>query len=109
MSYITTFDMVFWVNVLLGAAMALLQLVFVGKIAKAIIAMFKRYDKKPVVAVIAVSVLFTAASLAVLVWSLMTSVEGTMTATFWYVVVAAIFHKAFARHNTRLIMRALSN
>lgn len=103
MSYITTFDTVFWVNILLAVTAVIFHLITAKHTVHFMVNILS--SKNKAIALIGVATTYLALTVALLVWSLMTSLEGMITATFWYSIATLFMYKPMVRFN----MRALSN
>ena len=103
MSYITTFDLVFWVNILIAATMNVAQLAFTRQLMSLVFKHMSTPNGR--VALVSAAVVYAAAAVALLVWSWTTSFEGLVTASVWYSLAMLVAHKPMVRFNMRAMMR----
>jgi hypothetical protein len=102
MSYVTTFDMVFWVNILVAATLNVAQLAFTRQFMNLVFKHMTTTNGR--VALISAMVVYTATAVALLVWSWSTSFEGLVTASVWYSLAMAVAYKPMVRLNLRAMM-----
>ena len=109
MSFITTFDSVFFINLILSFATNLCQFFFSAHIARAIYHRFTTLTRNKAYQYIAFGALVIAAAIAFTVWSFSTSLEGTTTAIFWYSLVYTTYYSALTKHSNKQVFIAMNN